>query len=88
MSVLDAAQCRLVWDPARGGAATRKGRTVRLAEPPDLGAGPVYACDYSPRIVASVTRSVSEPAGDMRPAEIAAADELLRAFVPSRPAPL
>lgn len=88
MSLLDAAVCRLVWDPARGGAATRKGRTVRLVEPPDLGGGPVYAMDWAPRVIATVTRSVHDPAGDMTRDEIAAADELLRAFVPSRPAPL
>lgn len=88
MSILSAARCRLVWDPSRGGSATRKGRTVPLAAPPDLGAGPVYCCDYVPGCLATVTRAVHEHAADMDPGEIAAADELLLVFVPSAPAPL
>lgn len=88
MSILAGTTCRLVWDPARGGAATRKGRTVPLERAPDLGTGPVYAVDYSPCILASVTRTVGDRADDMRPAEISAAEEFLRQFVPSRPAPL
>ena len=88
MSILDAAASRLVWEPSRGGSATRKGRSVPLAEPPDLGAGPVHAVDYVPRIVASITPAVHEAPRDMRPDEIAAAEAALIAWVPSRPAPL
>lgn len=88
MSILDATRSRLVWDPARGGSATRKGRTVPLAEPPDLGRGPVYGVDYVPCGVFMVTRTVREAPAMLEPDEIAAADALLRAFVPSRPAPL
>lgn len=88
MSLLDAAVCRLVWDPARGGSATRKGRTVRLTEPPDLGRGPVYAVDWVPRAIASITHSVHSAPCDMLQDEIEAAKGILREFVPSGPAPL
>ena len=88
MSILAGASCRLVWEPGRGGAATRRGRTVPLAAPPDLGGGPVYAVDYCPFVIATVSRHVSEPPADMRPDEIAAALELLREAVPTVPGAL
>lgn len=89
MSILSGRDvCRLYWDPGHGGSATRKGRTVPLAAPPDLGAGPVYCLDFVPGSLATVTRTVSDRADDMRQDEISAAREFLQQFVPSAPAPL
>lgn len=79
---------RLYWCPGHGGSATRKGRTVPLAEPPDLGHGPVYACDFCPAILASVRRTVGDKDDDMRQDEISAAREFLQQFVPSASVPL
>lgn len=88
MSILDRAVCRLYWEPGHGGCAIRNGRIVRLTAPPDLGRGPVYAMDWSPAIVATVTRTVRDAPDLLEPDEIAAADAELKRWVPSGPAPL
>ena len=87
MSILDACACRLVWDPSRGGSATRKGVTVKLDRPPDLGRGEVYAVDWAPCVVYSVTRHISLGPEMLEPDEIAAARAIVAA-VESRPADL
>jgi hypothetical protein len=88
VSILDAARERLCWDPSRGGAVTHRGRTVRLAAPPDLGRGPVYAVDYVPGCVYCVTRQVGAEPAQLEPDERAAADALLREAVPTVPGAL
>lgn len=82
MSILSALPCRLYWEPGHGGSATRNGRTVPLAEPPDLGRGPVYAVDYAPCAVYSVTRDITSGPAQLEPDEISAARKFLQAFVP------
>lgn len=83
MSILAGCRCRLVWEPGRGGAATRNGHTVKLSAPPDLGRGPVYAMDYARRIIASVRRTVGDKDEDMTAEERAGAEAIIEA-VPSR----
>lgn len=87
MSILAGCRNRLYWEPGHGGCATRNGHTVKLEAPPDLGRGPVYACDYVPAAVYCVTRHISLGPSELEPDEIAAAREIVAA-VPSRPAPL
>jgi len=85
----EAFAARLRWEPGHGGCARRKGRTVPLEHAPDLGAGPVYSVDYIPRVLALVVPTVTDGhPRDMLPAEIAAAEALLRDAVPTVPGAL
>lgn len=85
----DAFAARLRWEPGHGGCARRKGRTVPLEHAPDLGAGPVYSCDFIPRVLALVVPAVTDgQPRDMLPDEIAAAEALLREAVPTVPGAL
>lgn len=55
------------------------GMTRTLASAPDLGDGPVHACEYTPEIgVAQVQPRAIDPPRDMTRFEIAIADHILR----------
>ena len=87
MSILSGCKTRLYWEPGHGGSATRNGHTIALTEPPDLGRGQVYAVDYVPCAVYSVTRHVGDGHSELEPDEIAAARAIVDG-VPSGPVPL
>jgi hypothetical protein len=61
------------------GIAKMHGMTVSLVAGPDLGDGPVWACEYTPEIgVAQVQPRAVDPVRDMTRFEIACADSILR----------
>lgn len=78
---------RLMWF-GRWHLAERNGRVFLLAEAPDLGAGPVAELDYIPCALHHIRRLPTDSPGYMDPAEVAAADALLRKFLPSGAVPL
>lgn len=64
---------------AKHGIAKMHGVTISLETGPDLGDGPVWACDYRPEVgVAQVQPRSIDSMRDMTRFEIAAADTLLR----------
>ena len=80
--------CRLTWF-GNHGTAQRLGRVIDLRAAPDLGDGPVAELQFDPGLgVRTVRQRSIDERRDMRIDEEAAANELLRAFVPSAPAPL
>lgn len=63
----------------RRGVAKMHGMTVSLDAGPDLGDGPVWAIDYVPETgIRRIQLRSIDPPRDMEPAEIVAADALLR----------
>ena len=80
----------LTWYGNRG-CAQRLGRTIALRAAPDLGCGdgPAHELVYDPGSnVRTVRPRAIDERRDLRIDEEASALELLRAFVPSEPAPL
>jgi hypothetical protein len=68
----------LWWTPGRGGLAKLHGREVRISEPPVIGGVAVHAICYVPEVHdLEIHRVPHEPRGDMTPAEVAEADQLL-----------
>ena len=69
---------RLRWSGGYG-IAKLHGVTVALAVAPDLGAGPVETLDYTPEVgCLEIRQRACDPMREMTPAEIHAADALLR----------
>ncbi len=74
--IADLLPTRLWFAATRGGAARLDGVEVRLAEAPDLGAGPVDRLDYVPGEIAAVMYP-RQPWRDLTADEIRAAQALL-----------
>lgn len=71
-------QTRLRWH-GRSGAAKLHGVCVRLEYPPVLAGIVVHAIDYVPEYgIREIQRRACDHVEDMTPAEVAAADALLR----------
>lgn len=69
--------CRLLWD-GRAGVARLSGRSVKLWDPPALGAEPLHSVDFIPSIgLAELQPRPCDPRRAMTAEEISAALALL-----------
>ncbi|MBK7024476.1 MAG: hypothetical protein IPH41_13560 [Sulfuritalea sp.] len=63
----------------KSGVAKHHGMTITLPAAPDLGDGPVWMLEYRPETgIRRIQLRSIDPPRDMEPAEIVAADALLR----------